>query len=77
MATITSSAPVRAVIIDGPETGQIITLNGAASASPETAPSAAVLVDRIEGRVNRINLKVQEMLTELRSVNAQFKDSGS
>lgn len=67
MAAATSPSPIRAVIIDGPETGQIITLN-----TPDER-SAAEIATSIEGRVTRLNQKAQEMVAELRRINANFK----
>lgn len=72
MATIASPSPIRAVIIDGPETGQIITLNEQSQAA-DAPRSAADIATSIENRVARLNLKAQEMVVELRRVNASFK----
>ncbi len=72
MATAASPSPIRAVIIDGPETGQIITLN-AQNSSADAPRSAADIAASIEGRVARLNLKAQEMVAELRRINASFK----
>ena len=78
MATTTSPAAIRAVIIDGPETGQIITLDGASATLPDAnSLSASDLVSRIESRISRINSKAQEMLQEVRQINANLKENDS
>ncbi len=77
MATTTSPPAIRAVIIDGPETGQIINLDGQNHSAAGVSPSVADLVTSIEGRVSRLNLKTQNLLAELRQINAHLKESDS
>ena len=72
MATATvGSETVRAVIIDGPQAGQIVTLDDKEElgSPPDGLQAAMEAAERLEQRADRMTAQIRATTAELRQIN--------